>query len=102
MSIFRSVILIIVTAYHADYTLAASNKVTPSAPLKKPGNCEDTPVPDPVARFDNFPVHTKLADQVTGYNQPPHTHCQSKHFKYDALKEGDKVTVISRYKHNGT
>jgi hypothetical protein len=101
MNHFRYLIVIVLAVYNPYSATAKAIKSTESGAETKTGECDDTPIPDPVAQFESLPVHVKLAQQVTGYNQSSRAKCQSKQFKYTAIRENDRVQVISSYRKNG-
>jgi hypothetical protein len=102
MNLFRCVIVIL-ALYNPNIAIAISKKPTVSSAKTNQSKCEDTPIPDPVTQFESLPVHVKLAEQVTNYNQPHNARfsCQSKQFKYTAIRDNEQVQVVSTYKKNG-
>lgn len=101
MNYFRCLIVFLLALYNPCSATAKAIKSTASGAETKTGKCDDTPIPDPVAQFESLPVHVKLAEQVTGYDQPGRATCQSKQFKYTAIREKDSVKVTSSYRKNG-
>ncbi|GAB6141109.1 hypothetical protein JCM14076_18380 [Methylosoma difficile] len=100
MHYFRYLILFLLALYNPCSATETIKSTVSSAEITT-GKCDDTPIPDPVTKFESLPAHVKLAEQVTGYNQPSRATCQSKQFKYTAIREKDSVQVISFYRKNG-
>ncbi|TPQ28672.1 hypothetical protein C2U68_04210 [Methylomonas koyamae] len=42
-----------------------------------------------------------MSEYLAGYGRPNHLSCQSAHFKYEASRNDDKISVVSRYKTSG-
>jgi hypothetical protein len=91
---------VILVLSNPNATTAKSIKSTLSNVETKPLQCEDTPTPNPVSQFESLPVHVRLAEKVTGYNQPNRATCESMQFKYTAIRENDQVQVVSSYRKN--
>lgn len=85
------------------FVIYASNTALAAGPLSssadgKPPACLDTPAPDPVSQYETLPVHAELTEYLEGYERPNHLTCQSAHFMYEAFRDGEKISVVSRYK----
>lgn len=108
----KTLVLILMLSFliYVPNAAIAAGPLSPHVEDKLPV-CLDTPTPDPVSQYETLPIHAQLAESLigsarmseylAGYGRPNHLSCQSAHFKYEAFRDDDKISVVSLYKTSG-